>query len=130
MIADRIQDALEALVTEMESLSSGQWELGRTNITSWANDLGSVTPTRDLASARDRVFDLSKRIDILTRPPIQEESDSPEEDAPEEEAANTPEPQQDEEGDDEIPTNDPEVIENESSVCIPFPFLFPLLTYP
>ena len=67
--------------------------------------------------------------DILTRPPIQEESDSPEEEAPEEEALNTPEPQQEEEGDDEIPTIDPEVIENESSVCIPFPFLFPLLTY-
>ena len=57
----------------MEKIEKGEWELARSNITSWATDLTEAPATKELLTIRDKIYDLSKRIDFLTRPPILEE---------------------------------------------------------
>jgi hypothetical protein len=58
----------------MEAFPDVNWELARPNITMWAADLSDAPSTKDLAAARDLIYDLSKRIDIMTRPPIEDEA--------------------------------------------------------
>jgi hypothetical protein len=57
----------------MEAFPDVNWELARPNITMWASDLTDAPSTKDLTAARDLIYDLSKRIDIMTRPPIEDE---------------------------------------------------------
>jgi hypothetical protein len=78
-LTSHIQNAFVALVTEMESVSAENWELARPNITPWAHDLTGVTPTRELLAARDQIYDLGRRIDVLTRPPVLDDPVTPEE---------------------------------------------------
>jgi hypothetical protein len=78
-LTSHIQNAFVALVTEMESTSVENWELARPNITPWAHDLTGVAPTRELLAARDQIYDLGRRIDVLTRPPVLDDPATPEE---------------------------------------------------
>ena len=99
----------------MESIGAGDWELARPNVTTWASDLTDAPAMKELVAIRDRIFDLSKHIDTLTRPPILEEEDpaTPEEEEHEETA---PDPQEVEDDEDESE----EMVENEPKVNISF----------
>jgi hypothetical protein len=100
----------------MEGLDVENWELAHSNIISWASDLSSARSSKDIRALRDRIYDLGKRIDEITCPPVQEESDSPEEDA-------HPEPQSNEEAVDEHLEAMPEFVENETTVSLLRSFL-------
>jgi hypothetical protein len=56
----------------METLPVEGWEFAHPNITTWFDDLGAALNTRDISAARDRVFNLSRHIDSLTRSPFVE----------------------------------------------------------
>jgi hypothetical protein len=101
----------------METFPVEDWELARANIIAWASDLSSARSTKDLRAIRDRIYELGKRIDDMTRPLVQDEdSEPPIEEAQDEEPPSIPEPQLDEEIDDEIPENVPKYVENETTV--------------
>ena len=97
----------------MESLSVEDWEFARANITSWASDLTDGPNTKSLSDIRDKIYDLGKRIDILTRPPFLE-PESPEamDDAQAEDLASAGEEPEEEEEEETVP----EEIENETMV--------------
>jgi hypothetical protein len=78
-LIETLQDAFDALISEMEGFPPGAWELARPNITSWAQDLVDVTPTKAINEARDRIFDLGKRIDTICRIVIHDEERSTDE---------------------------------------------------
>lgn len=90
----------------METLPLENWELARPNITAWFVDLGSALNTRDISAARDRVLDLSKRIDTLTRSPVVEVDSL------------TPEPDVDDAEEEEDPEEKEfKFVENDPMVC-------------
>jgi hypothetical protein len=66
----------------MEGFPPGAWELARPNITSWAQDLLDITPTKAVNAARDHIFDLGKRIDKICRVVILDEEKSTDEEEP------------------------------------------------
>jgi hypothetical protein len=79
---------------------------------SWAQDLTEARPIKEIVEARDKIYDLGKRIDIMTRPPIQDDEPS----TPEGETI-LPEPQEmnieDEDPEEEA---EPEFVVNETEV--------------
>jgi hypothetical protein len=97
----------------METFQVEDWELARSNILSWASDLSSAPPTKELRTLRNRIYELGRRIDDLTLPPVQDdEPETPEEEGVQEEIAPVADDAADEEEDDE----GPELIENDFPV--------------
>src|SRR5712664_892437 len=107
----------------MEVSSFDSWELACPNITSWVQDLTLAPSSKELRIIRDKIYDLSKRIDVLTRPPTEDdEPATPEQEAGEEdEVPVEEEPAEDEE--EEEP--EPELMENENTVSHRLVLLFP-----
>src|SRR6266446_2520283 len=100
----------------METFSVEDWELARSNIITWGSDLSSAPPTTEIRAIRQRIYDLGKRIDDLTLPPVQyEDSNPPIDDAQDDEPPSIPEHQEGEEEDVEIPKIDPKYVENETT---------------
>ena len=98
----------------MEALPVESWELARPNITTWADDLSAAPNTRDISKARGRVFDLGRRINVLTRPPfVDVDKITPE---PEEDVGAVEEPVGEGEGVEEEEEEE-EYIENDPIVC-------------
>jgi hypothetical protein len=103
----------------METFSVEDWELARSNIITWASDLSSAPPTKELRAIRQRIYDLGKRIDDLTLPPVQdEEPTTPEKEDVQDETEQVADEADDAEEEEE---EEPEFIENESTVLV---FLF------
>ena len=107
----------------MEALPVESWELARPNITTWADDLSAAPNTRDISKARGRVFDLGRRIDVLTRPPfVDVDKITPE---PEEDVGAVEEPvgegegveEEEEEEEEEYIENDPIVHRRQLDHC-------------
>ena len=51
----------------MEAFPPGAWEFPRPNIIAWSSDLAAAYPTKNLNLARDRVFQLGRRLDVVNR---------------------------------------------------------------
>jgi hypothetical protein len=67
----------------MDQFPPGAWELGRPNIIEWTRDLTAAPPSAVTNAARDRLFELGRRLDILMRVVMQEEEVDSEEGAEE-----------------------------------------------
>jgi hypothetical protein len=104
----------------METFQVEDWELARSNILSWASDLSNAPPTKELRVLRNRIYELGRRIDDLTLPPVQDDQPStPEEEIVEKEVEPVADDVEDEQEDDE----GPELIENDFPVCFLLLFL-------
>lgn len=63
----------------MEGFPPGAWDLARPNITTWASDLMQALPSQSLNTARDKIFDVGRRIDQANRVLMHERDESDEE---------------------------------------------------
>jgi hypothetical protein len=107
----------------METFQVEDWELARSNILSWASDLSSAPPTKELRTLRNRIYELGRRIDDLTLPPVQDDEPT----TPEEESVQKKvEPVADDVEDEEEDEEGPELIENDFPVR---PFLYFFIKY-
>jgi hypothetical protein len=107
-------------VTEMETFPVEDWELARSNILTWASDLSSAPPTKELRTIRQRIYELGKRIDDLTLPPVQDDDPAtPDEEGVQEEIEPVADDVEDESEDEE----GPELIENDFPVRLLLYFL-------
>lgn len=59
----------------MESRPPATWDFRRPNPVTWVNDLSAVPPSRSINDVRGRIFDLGRRLDSLTQPPVDEEEE-------------------------------------------------------
>jgi hypothetical protein len=92
----------------MEPYGPGSFEITRPNIMAWTQDLMAGPYSKGAAAARDRVYELGKRIDLLTRREVLVD----EEDLTVENDADLGA------GDDSREEASEEWIENEETVCI------------
>jgi hypothetical protein len=59
----------------MEAVSPSDWDLQRPNLVSWATDLDAIPTSRPLVTARGQIFELGRRFDVLSQPPLEEEDE-------------------------------------------------------
>ena len=64
----------------MEGFPPGSWDLARTNFVTWANDLTRAPASKGVNAARDRIFDLGRRLDTILRVIMYDEEVSEDED--------------------------------------------------
>ena len=62
----------------MEQFPPGAWDLARPSVTTWSIDLMNAIPTRGVNDARDKLYDLGKRIDKISRVIIHDNKESTE----------------------------------------------------
>jgi hypothetical protein len=105
----------------MEQFPPGAWELGRPNLIEWARDLTTAPPSKGINAARDRLFELGRRVDKMMRvimyddefDPDDEEAKEGDSEEPGPYAGTEEDPVTEEKGEEK---EEPALIENETAV--------------